>query len=49
MVALKDEDIIAIQAAYHASGEFSAAAEVRKRFRAIEGKRARDDRGVVAG
>jgi hypothetical protein len=42
MVAISDEDIIAIQAAYHESGELSAAAEVRKRFRAIEGERARE-------
>jgi len=33
MVALKDKDIIAIQAAYHESGELSAADEVHKRFR----------------
>ncbi len=48
MVALKDEDIIAIQAAYHESGELSAAAEVRKRFRAIEGERAREWARMIA-
>ncbi len=48
MVALKDKDIIAIQAAYHESGGLSAADEVRKRFRAIEGERAREWARVIA-
>jgi hypothetical protein len=48
MVALTEEDVAAIQAAYHESGELSAAAEVRKRFRAIQGERAREWARMIA-
>jgi hypothetical protein len=48
MIAVTEEDVAAIQAAYHESGELSAAAEVRKRFRAIEGERAREWARMIA-
>ncbi len=48
MVALKDEDIIAIQAAYHESGELSAAIEVTRRFKALSGERAREWARMIA-
>jgi len=48
MVALTEEDVAAIQAAYHESGELSAAAEVRKRFQAIQGERAREWARMIA-
>jgi hypothetical protein len=48
MVTMSDEDVAAIQAAYYESGELSAAAEVHKRFRAIEGERAREWARMIA-
>jgi len=45
---MSDEDVAAIQAAYNESGELSAAAEVHKRFRAIEGERAREWARMIA-
>jgi len=48
MVTVTDEDTAAIQAAYHESGELSAAIEVSRRFKAIQGERAREWARMIA-
>ncbi len=48
MITISDDDAAAIQAAFHQDGELSAAAEVHRRFRAIEGERAREWARMIA-
>jgi hypothetical protein len=48
MITISDDDAAAIQAAFHQDGELSAAAEVYRRFRAIEGERAREWARMIA-
>ncbi len=48
MIAVSDEDAAAIQAVFNQDGELSAAIEVRKRFPAIEGERAREWARMIA-